>query len=174
MNQPTLFDRPTPVTTFALANYPAVAFSGCRKVVPEKQLAQANSRISEWAEVIVGCADGVDRWVRINRPTATIFRKEDYQVDGVPIVAALAKRSIAMVEYTIKKKGVLVAFPSRPWPTNAKLKQTWQSGSGGTWGTILFAVGNGCPTLVYHPEEPQLNCIPLNGRSLGQGWWRFA
>jgi hypothetical protein len=170
MDQLSLLQQPTP--KFNLSTYPAIAFSGCRKVVPEKQLTQASSRISEWAEVIVGCADGVDRWVRIAYPAATIFRKQDYQIDGVPIVAALAKRSMAMAEYTRGKQGAVVAFPSRPWPTNPKPKSTWQSGNGGTWGSILYAAGIGCPTLIYHPGTP--TSTPVGCRSLGHGWWLYV
>lgn len=152
---------------FRLADYPAIAWSGCREVVPEAQMRQAFGRVNPQAKILVGCANGVDKVVRDHCPSdrTQIFWARDY---GQPVVAALTRRSQAMVDAAIAQGGVLVAFPSKPFPMQVEPRSRWIGGHGGTWGTVLYALGNGLPVLLWSPHTPIE--VPWGGRSLGFGW----
>lgn len=67
--------------------------------------------------------------------------------------------------------GLLVAFPSKPWPLALAPSRRWpRGGFGGTLGTLAVAVGNGAEALVY-VDDGSVPGPAWGGRWLGDGWW---
>lgn len=156
------------MTKFQLSAFSSVAFTGCRKVVPVRQLELALSRLSPSAAIAVGCAAGVDQAVRDRVRCEKIFRANDFGGINTHYVAKLALRSTAMVEWVRQREGVLISFPSKPCPEKLLPKPTWPSGHGsGTWSTTALAIGLKMPVLLW---TPQGEAPDWGFETLGGGW----
>lgn len=104
------------------SSFPVVAFSGSRSLV-----GVASAHVALVARVVsasgcavsVGCAAGADKAVRQAVPTARIFSVQAFCGGGIPITAALAKRSVACLSSALPF-GALVAFPVSACPSRAR------------------------------------------------------
>ncbi len=156
-----------------------VGFSGCRSVVPSAAVRLAVSLVPAGVPVSVGCAGGVDGFVRSLLSSA-----------GVPFSlfsvasgrwgrgrGAFAGRSAACVR-SVGSGGLWVSFPSRSCPSGlvpSSSSSRCFSGSGsGSWASLAFAVGSGVPSLVFLgslPCPPGWGLVPVFGCS---GWFGFC
>lgn len=154
---------------FQLLTFSVVGFTGCRKVVPVKQLDQAISRVNPSAAIAVGCASGVDAAVRMRFDDYELFEARNYGQLSTPHAAKLALRSTAMVKWVAKEGGAMVGFPSKSCPEGLRPRKSWPSGyKSGTWSTIALAIGLGVSTLIWSPSGQ----VPDWGfEDLGMGWF---
>lgn len=136
----------------------AVAFSGARRLDPAQaaQVTQlAPAFVPAGAEVLVGCASGVDALVRAIYPDARIFAVSSGRYGKGP--AAFARRTGAMVQAlrVADAGGLLVAFPARPCSDGIIPARSWRAGrpASGTWSAAALAAGLGCE-LVIVPLVP--------------------
>lgn len=151
---------------------PAVGFSGSRHgFLPggESAFLSAAALVPVGAPVLVGCARGVDASVREWFPGALVFSRSG---SGR---SSFALRSIRLVRSLRSRQGVLVAFPGGACPAGLRpssVSSRCFSGHGsGCWGSVAFAIGLGCPVLVWVPSS---SCLPAWGRftQLGGGWFQ--
>jgi hypothetical protein len=151
----------------------ALGISGPRKFSPgSRHEAVIRWLIESCPEqyIITGCANGADAAARATRHGATVYYAKDYQAQGVPYVAALAKRSMACVENVKAEGGIWCAFPNSPCPSKIRPHPRWISGTGsGTWASLGYAAGLGVPCLVWSEAE----VMPEWLRKIGRGWWAF-
>lgn len=107
--------------------------------------------IEEYATVAVGCAQGLDAFVRFWCPAAS------RRVFGVsPALrsrlgpGAFAARSQRLVSWVAAHGGSFVAFVNRPCPAGVSPARSWRSGrpGSGSWSSLALAAGLGCPVAV--------------------------
>jgi hypothetical protein len=148
---------------------PAVAFSGSRSVVPESVLCGVLPLLPVGVPVLVGCARGVDSFVRQFVPSAVVLRASSYGFGAV----SFARRSAALVGSVSSVEGVLVSCPGRACPFGLVPSPSFSAcfcGLGsGSWASLALAVGSGCSVLVWLPS---VVCPPAWGfEPLGGGWF---
>ena len=83
---------------------------------------------------------------------------------SVPLVARLARRSLAMLRAVAVAGGALVAFPAASAPPRAFGSGPFPSCGSGTWSTIAAAVLLNLPVFVVFPS------VPLAAQAVG-GYW---
>lgn len=137
-----------------LSPAPVVGFSGSRVCSPE--MADALDFMARWvsssSKVYVGCARGVDEWVRGVWPEARVFSVSEMGFAGR---GAFAARSISFVDAVAAAGGVLVSVPalgSRPVAglvPSSRSSRTFSGGGSGSWGTLAYAIGRGVPCFVF-------------------------
>ncbi|MBC1237573.1 hypothetical protein [Nostoc sp. 2RC] len=156
--------------TKLIQNYEAIAFTGSRNMI-EGQSEQIDYILDNFAdEILVGCARGIDEYVRSNCPRANVFRVSDYW-PGRLNKAAFAVRSQAMIKSLSSKNGLLLAFPSSECPQKLKPSKSAFNGYGsGTWATAAYAVALEIDCLFWLPNEIQPPTWGLI--AIGDGWWR--
>jgi hypothetical protein len=137
-----------------LSPAPVVGFSGSRVCSPE--MADALDFMARWvsseSSVYVGCARGVDEWVRGVWPEVRVFSVSDMGFAGR---GAFAARSISFVDAVAAAGGGVGFcpgpwFPSRGWLGSVLsfLPYLFWRGSG-SWGTLAYAIGRGVPCFVF-------------------------
>ena len=145
----------------------AVGFSGSRSVAPPVCSAVA-ALVSSSALVFVGCAHGVDAVFRGFFPTATVFSVAAFSFAGRGVFAA---RSAACVQAVFALGGLWVSFPSGACPAglvpSASSSRAFCGSGSGSWSSLAFAAGLGCPCLVCGFAPPAV----WGFVSLGRGWW---
>jgi hypothetical protein len=107
--------------------------------------------------VFTGCASGVDSVVRAGasvRPLSLrVFSASD--IRAISYSSALAIRTSTCVECTLSHQGLWCAFPSGHCPPSLRPSSSYRDcfcGSGsGTWASICYAIGLGCPCLLHFP-----------------------
>jgi hypothetical protein len=80
----------------------------------------------------------------------------------VPLVARLARRSLAVVQYLAKHGGTLAAFPAAPRPPRPFGSGPFPSCGSGTWSTVAAAALKGVPVFVAGPVAPSA-VLPVAG-----------
>lgn len=138
-----------------LASFPRVAVSGSRVPGSPGALSCAAllPHLSGFPGLVgVGCARGADSLVRSAFPSAVVF-------SVVPPVSrsSFALRSARLVRWVSSGFGLLVAFPSAPCPAGVVPSGSFAGFGSGTWGSVAFALGLGCPVLVVLPAA--LGCV---------------
>jgi hypothetical protein len=112
------------------------------------------------AELLVGCAAGVDELARELGDMAarcTIFEAAG-ESPKMPMAAKLQARSKRMVRALAAAGGTLVAFPNKPCPDGVTVA-SWQGS--GTWGTVRYAESLGVVVVVVplvRMELPEWLC----------------
>lgn len=81
---------------------------------------------------------------------------------SLPLVARLARRSLAMVRAVAKAGGSLVAFPASPCPPRAFGPGPFPSCGSGTWSTVGAAALLGVPVFVVCSARPSAD-LPVAG-----------
>lgn len=161
-----------------LALAPLVGFSGSRSVVPQLALCGVLPFVPAGVPVHVGCARGVDSWVRSFVPGAVVFSAAAWGSGA----ASFARRSSALVGSLVSGGGTLVAFPGCGCPVGLVPCGSWPWGVGsGSWGSVALAVGRGVPVLLWLPVGVVPPCGGRSGRfpflpawgfePLGSGWF---
>lgn len=131
--------------------FSVVGFSGSRASASAVAAAEALfPLVPESAKVLVGCAPGVDLATRLYFRNAEVFEVKEF--GGLNFRAALAARSAAMVKKLHSLGGLLIAFPSGVCPSAVRPSPRFFGSGSGTWGSIAFAAGIGCPVLVVLPQ----------------------
>jgi hypothetical protein len=138
-------------------NYNLVGFSGSRHRIDPHAGELVAAAVPAGAEVVVGCAAGVDAFFRSRFPAARVLR-----VDSSLGRAGFARRSIACVEAV--SSGLLPsASPGRCF-----------SGCGsGSWASLAYAIGRGGAALVYLGAVPAPGGWGLVRVPDSIGWWHF-
>ena len=129
-----------------VGQFSVVGFSGSRSgpgagAVPLLGVLAA----SVGSEVRVGCARGVDEFVRSSCSSPVVFQA----VGRSP--AALVTRSVRLVRSLAgSPSSLLVVVPGRACPAGLVSGSSWCSGFGsGSWASAALAVGLGVPVLVW-------------------------
>lgn len=134
--------------------FPCIAFSGSR-AVSSPASASCRSFLSAVAgfsgAVGVGCASGVDAFVRSSFPSASVFRVSSFLVGGRVTRASFALRSSALVQWCSASGGLLIAFPLGECPDGVVPSVSFRGYGSGTWGSVALAVGLGTAVLVVLP-----------------------
>jgi hypothetical protein len=96
----------------------------------------------------------------------------------VPLVARLARRSLAMVRAVALAAGALVAFPASPCPPRAFGPGPFPSCGSGTWATVGAAALLGVPVYVVSSAPPSA-VLPVAGAwaqssLFGVAGWAFV
>ena len=156
----------------------AVGFSGSRSVVPEAAVSLAVSLLPSGVPVSVGCASGVDKFVRSLLSSSGVRFLSFSVSSGAFGVGrgAFAARSIACIR-SVSSEGLWVSFPSTPcpsglFPSSAPSRCFCGLGSG-SWASLAFAVGSGIPSLVFLGSLPcpaGWELFPVSG---SPGWFGF-
>jgi hypothetical protein len=148
---------------------PAVGFCGSRRGFVSSRAEAAFCSVAALvsAPVLVGCARGVDAVVRSAFLSPVVF-----SVSGSSR-SAFAARSVRFVRALRARGGLLVSFPGGACPPGlvpSSLSGRCFCGSGsGSWASVAFAAGVGCPVLVW---VPRVSWVPSWGFvSLGGGWF---
>jgi hypothetical protein len=152
-----------------LAVAPVVGFSGSRSVVPESILCGVLPLVPAGVPVLVGCARGVDSFVRQFVPGAVVFQASAFGSGAV----SFARRSAALVGSVASVGGVLVVFPGRACPPglvpSASFSACFCGLGSGSWASAALALGIGCAVLLWLPPGV---CPPAwHFESLGGGWF---
>jgi hypothetical protein len=151
-----------------------VGFSGSRSlpVSFSGQVAElVDSVTSSGRGVAVGCASGLDLFVRSASPGAMVFRASSMQP------AALVSRSVAMVRAVVGSGqgcGLIVfpgcACPAGLGPSRSSSRCFCGLGSG-SWATAAFAVGLGVPAVVFGVSAEDLPVSWGAWSPAGSGVW---
>ena len=153
-----------------IASHRQIGFSGSRHSIDPYAGELAAAAVSPAADVVIGCAAGVDAFFRSRFPAARVLR-----VDPVLGRAGFARRSIACVEAV--SSGLWVSFPGGVCPSglfpSASSGRCFSGSGSGSWASLAYAIGRGGAALVYLGAVP-----PPGGWGLVQvpdsmGWWRF-
>lgn len=156
-----------------------VGFSGSRRPggeIPANVLLGAIASVPSSAEVVVGCASGIDAVVRLACPSAQVFSVASGQFGQGK--SAFARRSIACVQQVAAagSAGLWVSFPASACPAgllpSASSSPCFCGSGSGSWDSLAFALGSGVPCLVFLPA----GVIPPAGWSLApvvgcDGWF---
>ena len=142
--------------TSLLASAPVVGVSGSRAPSPVSASVcrWAVGQLAPGASVVTGCAAGIDRVVRLARPSASVIEASAFGAGR----GALAARSVAVVRAVAAggPSALWLAFPSGPCPPGlvpSRQPSACFSGHGsGTWASLALAVGLGVPALVFLPS----------------------
>ena len=170
----------SPPVRFWLAQAPAVGVSGARRPAPASLAALHAVLPLARGVVFTGCAVGIDQAARALVPPShlSVFSAASFGVGAW----TFAVRSQACVEAVAAAGGVWLSFPASACPSGlwpSRSASACFSGSGsGTWASLAFALGLGCPALVFLPR----GVAPPSGwglRLLGQwgsavsggSWW---
>lgn len=161
-----------------LSPAPVVGFSGSRVCSPE--MADALDFMARWvsssSSVYVGCARGVDEWVRGVWPEARVFSVSDVGFVGR---GAFAARSISFVDAVAAAGGVLVSVPALGSSPAAGLvpssrsSRAFSGGGSGSWGTLAYAIGCGVPSFVFLGSSPAPVGWGLSPVVGWPGWFSF-
>ena len=153
-----------------LSSASVVGFSGSRSVVPERSVSSAVAALSPGCRVLVGCAAGVDGFVRSLVPGAEVFAVSSGRWGRGR--GAFAGRSAAVVRAVAAGGGVWVSFPSGGCPVGLvpSLSQSRCFGGfgSGSWASAAFAAGLGVPVLLWLPAGV---VPPAWGFVAGGGGW---
>jgi hypothetical protein len=153
-----------------IASHKLVGFSGSRHSIDPQAGELAAAAVSPAAEVVVGCAAGVDAFFRSRFPAARVLR-----VDPVLGRAGFARRSIACVEAV--SGGLWVSFPGGVCPSgllpSASSGRCFSGSGSGSWASLAYAVGRGGAALVYLGTVPAPGAWGLVRVPDALGWWRF-
>ncbi|HPZ76304.1 MAG TPA: hypothetical protein PK409_08505 [Thermosynergistes sp.] len=149
-------------------------FSGSRNpgVASVVALRQAITFVQgqEGAKVLVGCASGVDAFVRSAFPRAVVFSVSSGKFGSGR--SAFARRSVALVRACAASSGLFVSFPSAACPVglapSASASRCFAGYGSGSWSSLAFALGLGLPCVVFSPA-PAPAWFGLV--SLGGGWY---
>jgi hypothetical protein len=151
-----------------------VGFSGSRSVVPERAVRSAVAVLPPGCRVLVGCAAGVDGFVRSLVPGAEVFAVSSGRWGRGR--GAFAGRSAAVVRAVAAAGGVWVSFPSGACPVGLVPSSSQSSCFGGfgsgSWASAAFAAGLGVPVLLWLPPG-----VPVPGGwgfvagGAGGGWF---
>lgn len=156
-----------------ISSFSVVGFSGSRSVVPSVLSSVCSAVASSGASVFVGCAGGVDGFVRSFFPSARVFSVASVGFSGR---GAFARRSASFVSALASAGGCLVSFPSSPCPSgllpSPSASRCFSGFGSGSWASLAFAVGSGVPCFVFLGSLP----CPLGwGLSpLSSGWFCFS
>lgn len=147
-----------------------IGFSGSRHGIDPQAGDLAAAAVPVEAEIVVGCAAGVDAFFRSRFPAARVLR-----VDRALGRAGFARRSIACVEAV--SGGLWVSFPSGACPSGlfpSPSSGRCFSGSGsGSWASLAYAIGRGGAALVYLGAASAPGGWGLVRVPDALGWWRF-
>lgn len=155
-----------------ISQFPVVGFSGSRSLagVSRSAISGACSAVGSGAVVAVGCAGGVDQFVRGQFPCAVVFRVSSFGSGR----SAFARRSVACVQWVAARGGCWVSFPSGACPVGlvpSSRSGACFSGSGsGSWASLAFAVGSGVPCFVFLGSVSAPSWLS----PLGGGWFCSA
>ena len=129
-----------------IQSHTQVGFSGSRHSIDPQAGDLAAAAVPVGAEVVVGCAAGVDAFFRSRFPAARVLR-----VDRALGRAGFARRSIACVESV--SRGLWVSFPGGACPAglmpSASPGRCFSGSGSGSWASLAYAVGRGGAVLVY-------------------------
>jgi len=161
-----------PVVLLAFASARCVGFSGSRSaVLPVGLWSAVASAVPSVSVVAVGCARGLDASVRSSFPSALVFLASAFGRGR----GSFAARSVSLVRFVSASASPLwVSFPASVCPVGlcpSSVPSRCFSGLGsGSWASLAFAVGLGCPCLVWLPASV---VVPASWgfSSLGGGWW---
>ena len=153
-----------------IASHRQIGFSGSRHSIDPQAGDLAAGAVPVGAEVVVGCAAGVDAFFRSRFPAARVLR-----VDPVLGRAGFALRSIACVEAV--SSGLWVSFPGGVCPSglfpSASSGRCFSGGGSGSWASLAYAIGRGGAALVYLGSVPAPGGWGLVRVPDSMGWWRF-
>ena len=157
-----------------------IGFSGSRNTVPEKEVSLAVSLIPAEASVAVGCANGVDEYVR------ALLKRHNIPFNFFSVSSgkygkgrsAYALRSIACVNFVAKfDNGLWLSFPSYPCPSivipSPSSSRCFCGSGAGTWASLAFAIGSEVKSLVFLGSIPcpfDWNLVPFPN---APGWFSF-
>lgn len=157
-----------------------IGFSGSRNIVPEKEVSLAVSLIPAKTLISVGCANGVDKYVR------TLLKQQNIPFNLFSVSSgkygkgrsAYALRSIDCVNSVARfDYGLWVSFPSYSCPSilspSSSSSDCFVGSGAGTWASLAFAIGSGVKSLVFLGSIP---CPPnwdLEPFPNAPGWFRF-
>ncbi|MBF0227755.1 MAG: hypothetical protein HQK76_20085 [Desulfobacterales bacterium] len=125
-----------------------IGFSGSRRLsVRYALLAQgiAHTCVKAGYKINVGCANGLDAFIREAVPSAKVFSvKSGFYGAGK---SAYVKRSIDL----IKSSNILIGFVNEPCPSGIIPADRWTSGivPSGTWSSLALAVGLNIPVYIF-------------------------
>ena len=135
-----------------VCSFPSVAFSGSR-------VGSSSASVSCRAflpvlggfsgSVGVGCASGVDSFVRSAFPSACVFSVSSFLVGGHVCRSSFALRSSALVSWCASSGGLLVAFPLGACPSSVRVSSSFGGFGSGSWGSVALAVGFFLLVLVF-------------------------
>ena len=135
----------------SISQFSVVGFSGSRSLrgVSVGALSGACGAVASGSVVAVGCARGVDGFVRSRFSRAVVFRVGSFGSGR----GAFARRSVAVVEWVAARGGCWVSFPVGACPvglvpSSVSRSCFWGSGSG-SWASLAFAVGCFVPCFVF-------------------------
>jgi hypothetical protein len=165
------FPSVPPALRAHLCSASAVAFSGGRRPARVSLVAAGLvlSCLPASVPVSVGCSPGVDRAVRVARPSASVFFARSFGSGPFSFV----QRSVAVVR-SVSSVGLFVCFPSCACPPSvvpsASVSRCFCGGGSGSWASLAFAVGSGVPCFFFLPPgvpaPAWLFAVPLGG-----GWF---
>ena len=153
-----------------IQSYTQVGFSGSRHSIDSQAGDLAAAAVSPTAEVVVGCAAGVDAFFRSWFPAARVLR-----VDRALGRAGFARRSIACVEAV--SGGLWVSFPNGACPSclfpSASPGRCFSGSGSGSWASLAYTIGRGGAALVYLGSVPAPGGWGLVRVPDAIGWWAF-
>ena len=153
-----------------IQSYTQVGFSGSRHSIDPQAGELAAAAVPVGAEVVVGCAAGVDAFFRSRFPAARVLR-----VDRALGRAGFARRSIACVEAV--SCGLWVSFPGGACPAglmpSASPGRCFSGSGSGSWASLAYAIGRGGAALVYLGAVPAPGGWGLVRVPDAIGWWRL-
>lgn len=136
--------------------FSAFGFSGSRSlsgVLPFTALSSAVAAVPAGSRVFVGCAPGVDAYVRQCFPSAEVFSVASGRWGSGR--GAFAARSIACVRACSAAGGLWVSFPGSVCPVglfpSASSSRCFSGRGSGSWSSAAFALGSGVACLVFAP-----------------------
>jgi len=154
------------------ARHKVFCFSGSRSPSAPSvaALKQAVSYVPAGARVLVGCASGVDAFVRFSFPSAVVFSVSSGRFGSGR--SSFARRSVALVRACAASSGLFASFPSGACPAGlaptASASKCFAGYGSGSWSSLAFALGLGLPCVVFSPVPVP----PWFGLfSLGGGWY---
>lgn len=129
-------------------------FTGSRKISSQSAALISKVVSACTGELVTGCASGADQLVRsAGGERVRVFRASDFCAEGLPVVASLVARSVAMVGTVSRAGGVLIGFPSSACPPSVRPSSSSSvcfCGAGaGTWSTLALAVGLRVRVVVF-------------------------
>ena len=150
--------------------YTVIGFSGSRHTITPAPGELAAAAVAPGAEVVVGCAAGVDAFFRSRFPAARVLRVESRLGR-----AGFARRSIACVEAV--SGGLWVSFPNSACPCglfpSAAPGRCFSGCGSGSWASLAYAIGRGGAALVYLGSIPVPGGWGLVRVPDSIGWWHF-
>jgi hypothetical protein len=153
-----------------IQSHTQIGFSGSRHSIDPIAGELAAVAVPVGAEVVVGCAAGVDAFFRSRFPAARVLR-----VDSSLGRAGFARRSIACVEAV--SGGLWVSFPGGACPSglfpSASSGRCFSGSGSGSWASLAYAIGRGGFALVYLGAVPAPSGWGLVRVPDSMGWWRF-